>query len=157
MKRGKSFCWQQYFTIVSGTAVFTLSEDTGSQERRRLRSSKSKYSRINKGFMRDILKGPGFLLCIGSGYYTVSGHGGHGSSGEIENGALVIFKQEQTGLNGKVFTQYKFRTMTDEKDEEGNLLPDDVRLTKFGKLLRSTSLVEMQEFYILKRTCCSRT
>ena len=63
----------------------------------------------------------------------------------------VVFKQERPGLNGKVFTLYKFRTMTDEKDTEGNLLPDEVRLTKFGKLLRSTSLDELPElFNILK-------
>lgn len=66
-------------------------------------------------------------------------------------GSPVVFKQERPGLNGKVFTLYKFRTMTDEKDTEGNLLPDEVRLTKFGKLLRSTSLDELPElFNILK-------
>ena len=49
------------------------------------------------------------------------------------------------GLNEKIFTLYKFRTMTDEKDKDGNLLPDNVRLTKFGKILRSTSLDELPE------------
>ena len=66
-------------------------------------------------------------------------------------GTPVIFKQERPGLNEKIFTLYKFRTMTDERDEEGNLLPDMIRLTKFGKLLRSTSLDELPElFNILK-------
>lgn len=66
-------------------------------------------------------------------------------------GSPVIFKQERPGKNEKIFTLYKFRTMTDEKDEEGNLLPDEIRLTKFGKLLRSTSLDELPElFNILK-------
>ncbi len=66
-------------------------------------------------------------------------------------GTPVIFKQERPGLNEKIFTLYKFRTMTDERDEEGNLLPDEIRLTKFGKLLRSTSLDELPElFNILK-------
>lgn len=66
-------------------------------------------------------------------------------------GLPVIFKQERPGLNEKIFTLYKFRTMTDEKDEDGNLLPDDIRLTKFGKTLRSTSLDELPElFNILK-------
>lgn len=66
-------------------------------------------------------------------------------------GSPVIFKQKRPGLNEKIFTLYKFRTMTDERDEEGNLLPDDIRLTKFGKLLRSTSLDELPElFNILK-------
>jgi undecaprenyl phosphate N,N'-diacetylbacillosamine 1-phosphate transferase len=62
-------------------------------------------------------------------------------------GSPVIFKQERPGLHGKVFTLYKFRTMTDVKDENGELLPDEVRLTKFGKLLRSTSLDELPEFF----------
>ena len=60
-------------------------------------------------------------------------------------GSPVIFKQERPGKNEKIFTLYKFRTMTDEKDEEGNLLPDEIRLTRFGKLLRSTSLDELPE------------
>lgn len=63
----------------------------------------------------------------------------------IKLGSPVIFKQKRPGLNGKIFTLYKFRTMTDKKDEEGNLLPDSERLTKFGKLLRSTSLDELPE------------
>lgn len=66
-------------------------------------------------------------------------------------GSPVIFKQERPGLNEKVFTMYKFRTMTDERDENGELLPDSIRLTKFGKMLRSTSLDELPElFNILK-------
>lgn len=69
----------------------------------------------------------------------------------VKLGSPVIFKQERPGLNGKIFTLYKFRTMTDERDSEGNLLPDEVRLTKFGKFLRSTSLDELPElFNILK-------
>ena len=63
----------------------------------------------------------------------------------VKLGSPVIFKQERPGLNGKIFTLYKFRTMTDERDSEGNLLPDEVRLTKFGKLLRSTSLDDLPE------------
>lgn len=60
-------------------------------------------------------------------------------------GSPILFKQERPGLNEKTFTMYKFRTMTDEKDENGNLLPDGVRLTRFGNLLRSTSLDELPE------------
>lgn len=63
----------------------------------------------------------------------------------IKLGSPVIFKQKRPGLNGKIFTLYKFRTMTDARDKDGNLLPDEVRLTKFGKLLRSTSLDELPE------------
>lgn len=66
-------------------------------------------------------------------------------------GSPVLFKQKRPGLNETVFMMYKFRTMTDERDAKGELLPDDVRLTKFGKLLRSTSLDELPElFNILK-------
>lgn len=66
-------------------------------------------------------------------------------------GSPVLFKQKRPGLNEEIFMMYKFRTMTDEKDENGDLLPDSVRLTKFGRFLRSTSLDELPElFNILK-------
>ena len=69
----------------------------------------------------------------------------------VKLGGPVLFKQKRPGLNEKIFTKYKFRTMTDEKDENGELLPDNIRLTKFGKMLRSTSLDELPElFNILK-------
>ena len=63
----------------------------------------------------------------------------------IKLGKPVIFKQQRPGKDEKIFTLYKFRTMTDERDEKGNLLPDSQRLTKFGKFLRSTSLDELPE------------
>ena len=69
----------------------------------------------------------------------------------LKLGSPVLFKQERPGLDEKIFTLYKFRTMTDEKDKDGQLLPDEKRLTKFGKMLRSTSLDELPElFNILK-------
>ncbi len=69
----------------------------------------------------------------------------------IKLGSPVIFKQQRPGLNEKIFIMYKFRTMTDERDENGELLPDGIRLTKFGRFLRSTSLDELPElFNILK-------
>lgn len=69
----------------------------------------------------------------------------------IKLGKPIIFKQKRPGKNEKIFTLYKFRTMTDEKDQNGNLLPDAKRLTKFGKTLRSTSLDELPELWnILK-------
>ena len=64
---------------------------------------------------------------------------------KIKLGSPVIFKQQRPGKNEEIFTLYKFRTMTDKKDENGNLLPDSERLTNFGKLLRSTSLDELPE------------
>lgn len=60
-------------------------------------------------------------------------------------GSPVLFKQERPGLNEDIFMMYKFRTMTDERDGNGELLPDSIRLTKFGRLLRSTSLDELPE------------
>ncbi|HHW21456.1 MAG TPA: sugar transferase [Clostridiaceae bacterium] len=69
----------------------------------------------------------------------------------IKLGSPVIFKQKRPGLNEKIFTIYKFRTMTDKRDKKGNLLPDEERLTGFGKFLRSTSLDELPElFNVLK-------
>lgn len=62
-------------------------------------------------------------------------------------GSPVIFTQDRPGLGGKIFKLYKFRSMTDEKDENGDLLPDEVRLTSFGKKLRSTSLDELPELF----------
>lgn len=64
---------------------------------------------------------------------------------KIKLGSPVIFKQKRPGKDEKIFTLYKFRTMTDERDENGELLPDEKRLTKFGKFLRSTSLDELPE------------
>lgn len=63
----------------------------------------------------------------------------------IKLGSPVIFKQPRPGKNEKIFNLYKFRSMTDERDENGNLMPDEVRLTPFGKALRSTSLDELPE------------
>ncbi len=69
----------------------------------------------------------------------------------IKLGSPVLFTQDRPGKDEKIFKLYKFRTMTDEKDENGGLLPDEVRLTEFGKLLRATSLDELPEaFNIIK-------
>lgn len=63
----------------------------------------------------------------------------------IKLGSPVIFKQKRPGLNEEIFEMYKFRSMTDERDDNGELLPDEVRLTSFGRKLRSTSLDELPE------------
>lgn len=69
----------------------------------------------------------------------------------VKLGSPVLFKQKRPGLNEKLFTMYKFRTMTSETDENGKLLPDSFRLTNFGSVLRTTSIDELPElFNILK-------
>lgn len=69
----------------------------------------------------------------------------------VKLGSPVLFTQDRPGKDEKIFKLYKFRTMTDERDENGELLPDEVRLTKFGKILRATSLDELPEaFNIIK-------
>lgn len=69
----------------------------------------------------------------------------------IKLGSPILFRQNRPGKDEKIFAMYKFRTMTDQKDKEGRLLPDEERLTAFGKMLRSTSLDELPElFNILK-------
>lgn len=69
----------------------------------------------------------------------------------IKLGSPILFTQERPGKDEKIFKLYKFRTMTDEKDENGKLLPDEMRLTRFGKMLRATSLDEIPEvFNIIK-------
>ncbi|MEH6955592.1 sugar transferase [Neobacillus drentensis] len=69
----------------------------------------------------------------------------------VKLGSPVLFKQKRPGLNGKIFMMFKFRTMTDERDKNGKLLQDSVRLTKFGRFLRSTSLDELPELFNILR------
>lgn len=69
----------------------------------------------------------------------------------IKLGSPVLFTQERPGKDEKIFKLYKFRTMTDARDENGQLLPDEVRLTKFGKMLRATSLDELPEAFNIIR------
>lgn len=66
---------------------------------------------------------------------------------KIKLGSPIIFKQERPGLHGEIFKLYKFRTMTNEKNDSGELLNDEVRLTEFGKKLRASSLDELPEIF----------
>lgn len=93
----------------------------------------------------DIVYSIGFILCFWWLYIIVA------VLVKKNLGNPVIFKQQRPGLNGKVFTMYKFRSMTDAKDKDGKLLSDEERLPRFGQLLRATSLDEIPEFFnILK-------
>ena len=68
---------------------------------------------------------------------------------KLKIGSPVLFAQERPGLHGEIFKLYKFCTMTNERDENGELLPEEQRLTSFGKLLRSTSLDELPEIFLI--------
>jgi len=109
-------------------------------------------ARQNKGIYRRFLKRPmDFILSLMAIIVLSPVLIIVGVLVRFKLGSPVFFKQKRPGLNEKIFTMYKFRTMTDEKDENGELLPDSVRLTKFGRMLRSTSLDELPElFNILK-------
>ena len=100
---------------------------------------KGLYERYFKRLL-DIICSLGFILCFWWLYIVVA------ILVKRKLGSPVIFKQQRPGLNGKIFTMYKFRSMTDAKDKDGNLLSDAERLPKFGKLLRATSLDEIPEF-----------
>ena len=88
----------------------------------------------------DIICSLGFILCFWWLYILVA------ILVKRKLGSPVIFKQQRPGLNGKIFTMYKFRSMTDAKDKDGKLLSDAERLPRFGQLLRATSLDEIPEF-----------
>ena len=96
--------------------------------------------------MMDVVCATGAIVCFSPIYLGVA------ALVRIKLGSPVLFTQDRPGLidkNGKetVFKMYKVRTMTDERDENGELLPDEIRLTKFGKWFRSTSLDELPEAF----------
>lgn len=98
------------------------------------------YRKFFKRFL-DIIISLIFIFCFWWLYIVIA------ILVRVKLGSPVLFKQDRPGLNEKIFKMYKFRTMTDEKDKDGILLPDADRLTKFGKFLRSTSLDEIPEFF----------
>ena len=105
-----------------------------------------------KGFYERFIKRPQDALCAGLGLVVLSPvMAVTAVLVRAKLGSPVIFAQDRPGLDGKVFKLYKFRTMTDERDADGNLLPDEDRLPPFGRRLRSTSLDELPELWnILK-------
>ncbi|MBR1762680.1 MAG: sugar transferase [Eubacterium sp.] len=111
-----------------------------------MKNNKSKgiYSVFFKRLL-DLICGIMTLICFGWLYIILA------ILVRTKLGSPVLFSQERVGKDGKVFKLYKFRSMTNQCDENGELLPDDVRLTKFGKKLRNTSLDELPEvFNIIK-------
>lgn len=105
-----------------------------------------------KGFYEMYIKRPQDIVCSALALFVLSPViAVTAVLVRMKLGSPVIFSQDRPGMNGKIFKLYKFRTMTDARDEKGELLPDEVRLTGFGKRLRSTSLDELPElFNILK-------
>lgn len=99
-----------------------------------------------KGFYEKYIKRPQDILCASLGLIVLSPvMAVTAILVKKKLGSPVIFTQERPGRNSQIFSLYKFRTMTDQKDGNGNLLPDEARLTEFGKKLRSTSLDELPE------------
>ena len=98
------------------------------------------YKNFFKRFL-DILFSLIALICLSPMLITIS------VLVKIKLGSPIIFKQARPGKNNKIFFMYKYRTMTDEVGEDGELLSDEIRLTKFGKLLRATSLDELPELW----------
>lgn len=101
---------------------------------------KNIYDRLIKRIIDLILSGIALLL-LSPVYLIVA------VLVRVNLGSPVLFSQERPGKNEKVFRMYKFRSMTDERDAEGNLLPDEIRLTHFGAMLRATSLDELPELW----------
>ena len=103
-------------------------------------------SKHQKGFYEKYVKRPmDFFLAGGALVTLIPVLAGTALAIRNNLGSPVLFTQDRPGKDEKIFKLYKFRTMTDARDENGELLPDEVRLTKFGRLLRSTSLDELPE------------
>ena len=134
--------------ILIATAVTAAVLDTRGKKRREQDTQKPYYENDHKpyGIYEKYVKRP--LDCVlASGALVVFSPVLLITSVLVKGklGSPVLFTQERPGKDGKTFKLYKFRTMTDERNEEGELLPDEVRLTEFGKNLRSTSIDELPE------------
>lgn len=111
-----------------------------------IKENNNTSSKHHKNFYEKYVKRPfDFFLASGALVCMSPVLAGTAIVIRIKLGSPVLFKQERPGKDEKIFKLYKFRSMTDLRDEDGELLPDEIRLTKFGKILRSTSLDELPE------------
>lgn len=144
-----SKCYRRLFACVIGaTAVTAVVLDARGKHRRTKDAQKPYYENLHKpyGPFEKYIKRP--LDCVlASGALVIFSPILLATSVLVKKklGSPVLFTQDRPGKDGKIFKLYKFRTMTDERDVNGELLPDELRLTKFGKQLRSSSIDELPE------------
>ena len=134
--------WITFFAVIGSSIGIKVNTITKKQQKKAKAEKKhipyGPYEAIIKRILDIVLSGIAlFILSPAFGLIALMVR--------IKLGNPVFFVQKRPGLEGKVFKIYKYRTMTDKKDENGNLLPDEKRLTKFGQLLRSSSLDELPE------------
>ena len=111
-----------------------------------IESKKNRPVNHEQGFYEKYIKRPQDLVCSTAAAVALSPiMAGTALAVRIKLGSPVFFTQDRPGMNEEIFKLYKFRTMTDEKDENGELLPDEDRLTQFGEFLRATSIDELPE------------
>lgn len=131
-----------------GTAVYSIKRTFKSNKEKFLVETREEVYVHKQGIYEKYVKRPQDFCCALAALIVLSPVMAiTGLLVRLKLGTPIIFKQERPGMRGEIFTLYKFRTMTDEKDRDGNLLPDEERLTKFGKMLRSTSLDELPELF----------
>lgn len=138
--------------LAVGTATYTSLTKKRRSKEEELKEKQMKESEHKPGVYEKYIKRPQDIFCALMAIIVLSPVlAVTALLVRLMLGSPVIFRQERPGLHGKVFTLYKFRTMTDKKDEDGNLLPDEIRLTKFGKILRASSLDELPELFNILR------
>lgn len=131
---------------VSSIIIYTLRKKKKMQMHEVVEAEKQSVQVHKKGIYEKYIKRPQDFCCALAAMIVLSPIiGVTALLVKLKLGSPVLFKQERPGLDGKIFTLYKFRTMTDKKDADGKLLPDEERLTTFGKMLRSISLDELPE------------
>lgn len=126
--------------------VMDMATAMGRKMMKRQKTQKAIPEKHKKGFYESWIKRPQDFVCASMALIVLSPVMAATALLVRKNlGSPVIFTQERPGLNGKIFKLYKFRTMTDARDDQGQLLPDEERLPHFGRVLRATSLDELPE------------